>query len=67
MGNIPTTFIQLTVAGSKIYTEIRKGGYIFYSCQNDKLKTQTHVLICEGYDKLREGLNLAKQGGFIKY
>ena len=40
---------------------------MFDSCQNDKLETQIHVLICEGYDKLREGLNLAKQDDIIKY
>ena len=47
--------------------QFKKGGLICDSCPSLQVESQTHVLVCDGYQKLRQGLDLNKQDDLIKY
>ena len=45
----------------------RKNGLSCESCNTGLIESQSHVLICTAYDKLREGLNLNQNNDIVKY
>jgi hypothetical protein len=45
----------------------RRNGLSCDSCQSQEVESQSHVLLCPAYDKLRDGLDLAKQDDLIRY
>ena len=45
----------------------RRNGINCESCNNQEVESQSHVLVCLAYDKLRNGLDLTKQNDLIIY
>ena len=47
--------------------KFRRNGLSCDSCQSQEVESQSHVLRCPAYDKLRVGLDLTKQDDLIRY
>ena len=45
----------------------RRNGLSCDSCQGKEVESQSYVLLCSAYDKLRDGLDLTKQDDLIRY